>query len=286
MRHAGPAAAPHRLTIRYTFCSEDDPGVSRLRARLKAFYDTTTAYEAFAEPNWKPEFWSPVRVAVQRLLIDSGHCSVLEFGAGRTSFGEYLGPLRHQVRFDVQDVTGLNVAHLSRSADKFYRCELTDIDGSYDIIFSTFVWEHLTAPRAALTHLLRLLAPRGALFLACPRYEFPFYMSPSIRHNSGFQRAIVALWLLWRRSIARITRRGDFLIHLDPAVFHRPWFRDSDAVHWVSRWDLACSIPAGWVIRDVRIPTTGPWHWFWARFLLMFVVISREGYADALGLPS
>lgn len=265
------------------FCQEDNPRVAQLQARLKTFYDTTRDYEAFAESNWKPDFWLPIRDAVQRLVAESGQCSVLEFGAGRTSFGEFLGPLRLSVKFDVQDVTDLNVEHLSRQADEVHLCSLREIHKRYDVIFSTFVWEHLTEPRASLNHLLSLLTDRGVLFLASPRYDFPCYLSPSIRHRLAVQRARVALWLLWRRLLTRFSRGADFLLHIDPAVFHRPWFRDADAIHWVSRWDLVCSVPDGWTVRDIRISSNGAWHWFWSRFLLLFVVIYRRERAAALG---
>jgi len=36
----------------------------------------------------------------------------------------------------------------------------------------------------------------------------------------------------------RISKEPQFLINLNPAVFHAPWFRDADAVHLVSRCDI------------------------------------------------
>ncbi len=258
------------------FCSETDSKVTLLRTRLAEFYNTSQDYDAFSETNWKPEFWKPIRETIERFVAETGTCSVLEFGAGRTGFAEFLGPLRQAVRFDVQDITRLNSEHLTKNSDRVLFCSLTEIREQYDIIFSTFVWEHLTQPRASLSHILSLLSARGVLFLASPRYDFPFYVSPSIRHKSRPARMGVAAWLMWRRALARVLHRSEFLIHTDPALFYRSWFRDADAIHWVSRWDLRCSLSKDWVLRDIKIPPSGMWHWFWSRFLILFVSITRK----------
>lgn len=261
--------------ISHAFCTEENERASRLRSELARFYDTTKDYEAFREPNFKPDFWNPIREAVRRVVARLSRCAVLEFGAGRTAFGEFLGDLRGSTEFHVQDVTAQNQLHLESQADRVHIGSLLDLDGSYDIIFSTFVWEHLTNPRSTLAHLLQLLRPGGTLFIACPRYDFPFYLSPSIRHLSRTARFRIALWLLWKRMQVLVSREPAFLLHCDPAVFHLPWFRDADAIHWVSQFDLSCALPDGWKLQRVRIPSAGLHGWFWSTCLLMSVAITR-----------
>jgi hypothetical protein len=81
----------------------------------------------------------------------------LEVGAGRTGFANLLGNMRRQLEFHVQDITERNQEYLNTVADKVWLCRPTDIRGTYDIIFSTFVYEHMTRPRATRQHLLTML---------------------------------------------------------------------------------------------------------------------------------
>lgn len=269
------------LRISRAFCTEDDRRAIGLQARLARFYDTTKDYDAFQEPNYKPDFWTPIREEVRRVVARSSRCVVLEFGAGKTRFGDFLEELRASTEFHVQDVTAQNRRHLESQADEVHIGSVQDLRGRYDVIFSTFVWEHLIRPRATLAHLLRLLNPGGTLFIASPRYDFPFYLSPSIRHLPRAARFQIALWLLWKRVRVVVRRRPAFLLHCDPAMFHLPWFRDADAIHWVSLFDLACALGSEWDIERIRIPSSGLRGWFWSTYLLLFVSITRARSAGS-----
>jgi SAM-dependent methyltransferase len=261
--------------ISQAFCTEDGDPARRLREDLERFYNTTQDYDAFREPNYKPDFWTPILGVVREVVARSSRCVILELGAGRTGFGKFLGDLRGNVEFHVQDVSAQNAPELEAQADRVHIGSLLEIEGGFDVIFSTFVWEHLTCPRASLTHLLRLLKPGGTLFIACPRYDFPFYLSPSIRHLPRGARVRVALWLLWKRLQVLVSRNPAFLLHCDPAVFHRPWFPDADAVHWVSQFDLQCTLRDGWELRRIPVRAPGLRGWFWSRCLLMSVAVTR-----------
>jgi hypothetical protein len=135
------------------------------------------------------------------------------------------------------------------------------------------MFEHLTCPKTTLRHLLSILRPGGSLFLACPRYDFPFYISPSARHLPRARQLAIGAWLMLERLRVLCGGKPRFLIHLDPAVFHRPWFRDADAVHWVSLWDLKQLLRNDAVIERLRPTSRGLRQCLWARFLLMFVRI-------------
>ncbi|MEM9213299.1 MAG: methyltransferase domain-containing protein [Cyanobacteria bacterium P01_F01_bin.150] len=120
--------------------------------------------------------------------LDSA-CSIFEFGAGCTRFSWHLeSDLRSKVSYDVQDVTYVNFDYLKEEADSAHIGKIQDVDNNYDIIFSTFVWEHITDPQSTLQHLLILLKPGGSIFIVSPRYEFPFYISPSEKHLSKIKR--------------------------------------------------------------------------------------------------
>lgn len=257
---------------RTCFGSEEDPRRRELASRLQAFYSSVDNYEAFEDANWKPEFWQPVRAAIE-LCATQTRCRVLEIGAGRTSFAQYLGEIRDRVEFHVQDITGRNCEYLSGVADKVWICDPTELCGRYDIIFGTFVYEHLTRPRATLKHLLTLLEPGGCVFIASPRYDFPGYLSPSVRHLSRTRRMIIVAQLLMHRLKVVLGGAPLFLMHYDPAAFHVPWFRDADAIHWPSLWDLRREVAGRATVRRLKLCTRGVRLWFWARFLLLFVRI-------------
>ncbi|MCC6212371.1 MAG: methyltransferase domain-containing protein [Burkholderiales bacterium] len=265
--------------IFHSICDETDPRALALAERMIAFYARTEAYDAFREPSRHPQFWSHVLGRVRAVVAEQGRCRVLEFGAGMTSFADVLAELRPRMAFEVQDVTTRNRAYLDARADRAHLGDILAVSGRYDVIFSTFAWEHVTRPRAILEHLLSLLGAQGRLFLACPRYDFPFYLSPSARHLPGATRVALSLWLLWWRLRTLTTRRAAFLLHTEPAALHGPWFRDADAVHWASLWDLECALQQGWQLKRLRIRATGLLGRFWEKYLVMFVEISRRAPA-------
>jgi 2-polyprenyl-3-methyl-5-hydroxy-6-metoxy-1,4-benzoquinol methylase len=262
-----------------TFAQEGDTRVQDLRLRLEQFYAKEN-YPAFHEGNNHVIFWKPLKDTVERHLSSrsgaTGKLKVLELGAGRTTFADLLGPARREVDFHVQDITDRNLDYLKSQADEVHIQPLTSLKGSYDLIFSTFVWEHLTNPRECLDHLLTLLTPGGSLMFIAPRYDFPFYVSPSCKHLSKLQRFSVSFWIMWKRLQTIITRKPLFLIHTDPAILHTPWFRDADAIHWVSAWDLKFYLGANYNLRRIRFPMEGYYGQIWEKFCLLFVEIQSK----------
>jgi len=255
--------------------TEDSRSVAELRQRLDAFYAATTEYSDFqVESNSKPEIWTPIVGFIEQRLAEQKSCRVLEFGAGRTGFGRFLGRLRDRVKFEVQDVTPQNREYLAGEADAVHIGDVAATTGPYDVIFSTFVWEHISNPRLTLDLLLRRLAPGGALFIACPRYDMPGYIPPSARHYRVGARLRLVLWQT-ARWLGLSSNQDRFLIHTDPALFHLPWFRDSDAVHWVSLRDFA-AVPSGFGFKRLLIPAPGIRGCVWSRFLVAFIQITRK----------
>jgi SAM-dependent methyltransferase len=258
------------------FCDEADPSVLVLRQWLDDFYTQKKDYKGFVGPQDKPDLWEPITDVVRRRLADKGKCRILEFGAGLAGFGRHIESMRDRVAFEVQDVTPLNEEALRSQADNVHIGNVLEINHEFDVIFSTFVWEHITNPREVLNHLLNILAPGGSLILAAPRYDFPFYVSPSIRHYSRLKQVLIGLRLWGKRVRVLLGGRPDFLIHTDPAVLHVPWYRDADAVHMVSAFDLKRSLPTGYRLRQLRLPVAGMWRRFWEKYLLLFVEIQRK----------
>lgn len=234
--------------------TEDDPRVAGLRQRLGEFYNDAAVKYPFTRSLNKYAEWNIVKAAIERQLAERGQSQpvqLLEFGAGRTLLGAHLGPLRSSTTFTVQDITPLNEGHLREQADNVYIGPLETMPGSYNVIFSTYVWEHIAAPRRTLDLLLDRLAPGGSLLLFCPRYEMLGYVPPALRHHGRLGGLAISLRLVLSRLAARISGKAQFLVVPDPALFHGPWYRDADAVHLVSRQDLKLHLGhRGVTVRD------------------------------------
>ena len=253
--------------------SETDPVVQDLRKRLDAFYRTTEDYDAFQSRSWHPNLWSFVVDEAARLKKTT--CRVLEIGAGRTGFAEYLRQRGKNAHFTAHDVTERNESYLKEQADDVVIGPLPSISGVFDIIFSTFVLEHVTDPVAALETSWGLLEPGGKLFIFCPRYDAPFYLPPSADHYSGLARAGIAIQLAVARFRTLVTRKARFFVHTDPALFALPWKRDRDAVHWVSYFDLAIFFRSRGRLRKLRVPSGSLKDAIVKNFLQINVVLEK-----------
>lgn len=261
---------------------------SQLRQRLDKFYAGCSEYLAFQEPSNQMICWAHVIGEIQRRLqrTPGTKVKVLEVGAGRTGFALALSEagLRSSVDLHTQDVTDFNESWLRKQADQVYigdvsRCGLP---ADFDVIFSTYVLEHVTDPVAHLNVLWKSLRSgdnsRGALFLFSPRYDLPGYVCPSASHLGPMRRlGLVATSLCWRLWTL-VSRRASFLIQTDLAVFYRPFFIDSDAVHWVSAFDLrAWSKNCGASFESLRVgePKKFTKDWVIKRFCTLAVKISH-----------
>ncbi len=255
---------------------EDAPQCAQLRARMDLFYQTTRDYEAFQHPNEMPEQWGYVRAAIEERLRTQPRCRVLEIGAGRSNFAVRLGDLRQRVEYTTQDVTRSNEDHLAVMADHVHFGSALEIEGRYDVIFSTFVLEHVSDPRRTLEKLFELLSEHGRLFIFCPRYDFPFYLPHSADHFGRARRLGTSLMLLAIRLGALVARRPLFLVHTDPAVFHMGCDRDRDAVHWVSLWDLEFFFQHRARLQRLKLQAGNFKDWVVKNFLQVNLCVSKD----------
>jgi SAM-dependent methyltransferase len=261
--------------MRFGFCTEDEPAAEQLHAKLVEFYNKTQDYSAFAEPSFHPLLWDVIRTKIATIIAQKGQCALLEIGAGRTDLARYLGDLRAKTVFSVQDVTASNKHYLEEAADKVYIGSIESIEQSFDIICGSYVLEHLTRPRHAIDHLLAHLNHAGSMILLNPRYDFPFYLSPSCKHRHPLTRFFLALWLQYKRLGVVLGGQPNFLIDSDPSLFYMPWFRDADAIHWVSLFDIKRQIPAGYRLQHVPLNYRGWKGVLWEKFCLLSVEITR-----------
>ena len=217
----------------------------QLKTKLDVFYSTVSDYSAFETPSEQVHCWEHVADKIRQLAKNGEQVKVLEIGAGRSGFGQYLSDkaLRSACVWTAQDVTRQNAAWLETNADHviFGDIESAAVDDSYHIVFSTFVLEHVVEPAFHLSTLAGLVKKeQGTLFIFCPRYDFPGYLVPSSRHLSKSIRLQFMAYSFLSRIKTMLTGNPIFLIQTDLAAFHQPFFTDADAVHWASLFDLKC----------------------------------------------
>jgi len=240
---------------------------TNLRESLDAYYAKPVGYMAFEKPSSQADWWSHLGNAIRVRSADGEKVRVLEIGSGMSGFAGYLEQhgIRDLVELHAHDVTSHNVEWLSSAADQVHIGEVSEIDlpGEFDIIFSTYVLEHVSNPWMHLETLWKQLVPPrssaggGSLFLISPRYDLFGYLCPASRHEPPFSK-LKLLMIQWEaRCRAIIAGEPQFLIQTDPAVFHRPFFPDADAVHWVSLHDIrAWARAKGSTLRKLRSTPT------------------------------
>lgn len=258
--------------------AEDTPEAAALATRMQRYYETEPGYAAFEQVNSHPAQWEHVRTAIDAVLQRKPRCRVLEVGAGLSGFSTFLADRREAVHYTVQDVTRCNESYLAGVADavEFGRRAATGGE-AFDVIFSTFVFEHIADPRRSLEELFEALEPGGSLFLFCPRYDMPFYLSHSADHYGPARRTLISLFLFGARLWTTLSGRPRFFIHTDPALFHLPWSRDRDAIHWVSLADVRAFFRSRARVERLGIPSHGTKDWIVKHLLQLNVrIIKRD----------
>ena len=229
------------------FYCRDSGEVAALAGRLRDFYNSTRDYGAFQAPSNQTLLWSHLASEFRKRLQvkPDRKLRVLEVGAGRSGLAGYLqtSGLSDDVELHAQDVTAQNAAWLKEHFDSVTIGHVDEVPGEFDFVISSYVFEHVTAPRAFLDSLWSKLAPSGTIIMTCPRYDAPFYLPPSVDHLPSHRKLALACYVVWRRMVTLVTRRPAWLVLKDPAVFHLPFSIDRDAVHWVSWFDIRAHWP-------------------------------------------
>jgi 2-polyprenyl-3-methyl-5-hydroxy-6-metoxy-1,4-benzoquinol methylase len=211
--------------------------------KLLDFYDSSIKYTAFLEKSDHKVLWSEI---TKNINISKNNnykkIDILEVGAGKTGFGEYIKEFKLDtfINYYAQDITKKNLVWLKKNANFIISDDLKNkkYHNKFDIIFSTYVLEHVVQPQTHLNTLFKSLRKNGSLFLFSPRYDFPGYTCPSIRHSTLFNRINVVFKQIFYRIKSFFLKKPMFLIQSDLAIFYKDFYTDADAVHWVSSIDL------------------------------------------------
>lgn len=254
--------------------------LAALDARLRSVYlSDGVAYFDEAEKSDKRSFYEIIKPALSALIAERVHIRALEFGAGRTRFSQWLKEIgrRDAIHFTAQDVTPTNRDYLAEQCDDVIVGELTDVNLQFDFIFSTFVYEHLVYPKATIGHCLRILRPGGILFIVSPQYTMPGYIPPALRHLPRWKQIGANAFLVLSSLLAKLTRRPQFWIAKEPAVFSRPFRRDYDAVHMVSKGDLDSFTRTSCEPVAITLPKSGGWRGYvWLRFAMLIAAYRKR----------
>lgn len=100
-----------------------------------------------------------------------GRGRLLEIGAGSGGFVQ--AALGRGWRVDATEVSESGLAHLRRTAARVFAGDLCDArfdPGSFDVVVSLEVLEHLPEPRPHLAEVARVLRPGGLLLLTTPNF--------------------------------------------------------------------------------------------------------------------
>lgn len=225
------------INLNFLVSENDKVSIGALEARMLDFYGRTDDYTAFQSESRCDDLWGQVAKNIEDRLRSTDSIKILEVGAGRSGFHNVLrdkfSAQRHRIEYCVQDVTLQNREHLQRVSNRQFLGE-TPIElheGNFDIIFHSFVLEHICMPGLTLEHLVGRLCSGGSMIFSCPNYAFPFYICPSVRHRTTAVQWLSNAKILWNSFFAD----REALLNTDPAIFYVPFRRDEDAVHLVSR---------------------------------------------------
>jgi SAM-dependent methyltransferase len=216
------------------FISNKNVELLVLQDKLLNFYKTNNAYTAYVEESNHDLQWDSIIELINVKYKRNDQIKILEIGAGKSGFYHKLKFILPNYKYYTHDITEQNKEHLLNNSDKAIIGDINNIKENFDIIFSTYVFEHIANPEESLNHLVTMLNNDGSLIIFSPRYDFPFYISPSAKHYSIKKRIFISFWLYFFKIKMGLKRKSFFLIHKDPAVLYKKWATDYDAIHWVS----------------------------------------------------
>lgn len=103
--------------------------------------------------------------------VDLRGARVLDAGAGPSEFaGAFASAGAHYVPLDADE----NVSSVRQGGVVADAGRLPFSTGSFDVVFSSNLWEHVREPELVADELVRVLAPGGVLFLAYTNWLSPW----------------------------------------------------------------------------------------------------------------
>lgn len=251
--------------------------IATLEARLIEFYNTFAAYPAFSQPSEYPALWEAVIKHAKQVNRDTGSCRILEIGAGRSGFGPFLRRDHDggKIHLTSQDITAANVNYLRSTSDSVVTENIDRLEGTWDIIFHSYVYEHLCRPRAFNEMLWSHLAVGGYLLIQSPCYDTPWYFPPCFDHLRKAEKLWDALRLWGSDFVSLFDKQPRFTIFSDPAIFHLPFESDRDAVHRVRKSDIRSLFATRAKCTNFHLPSGSRKDWIVKEFLTLRMILQK-----------
>lgn len=146
-------------------------------------------------PGWRPA--TEVYAAYVRRNV-SANSRLLDLGCGRGGLVEQLGhPLSHVIGLD-PDLRSLQEHRLALSRVQGLSNALPFAAGSFDLVFSSWLLEHLRYPAQDIAEIGRVLRPGGAFVFITPNKRHPLALLNRLLGRLG----TIQRWLV-RRMYAR-----------------------------------------------------------------------------------
>lgn len=249
------------------------------RTRLNAFYSNNPDYFTLSTSSDKTKFLAPIAERAASIARTTGNVRILEVGAGISQVPSFMQRHLKGLSYQIvlQDVVEDGRQTAEASGAHFFHGPVWEITASepFDIVISLFSYEHMYEPTRILDALDMLVRPGGIIYIAAPHYVTPLYVPPAIRHREQIGQ-LAGSFFLWIQSwIVLFSGRANFYVVDDPAVFHRQWRRDADAVHMVSRADLIAHMKH-YKVRSLRTSGTTLKTRLLEKAILLFVALEKD----------
>ena len=257
------------------------------------FWNNTEQYFDAAHSDENPLQANPALQQLFKTIRAGDH--VLDVGCGEGSKAAEILQKIPKTKVTGVDISTIGIRRAKRNVPKaeFLVHDIERLpfkDSSFDVTYSTYVFEHTTNPQQVLTEMIRVTRPRGNVIIVCPNFGSPLYPSPITPILAHAVRGA-------KRDIGYLFRKPKSLEwYPQVPVLTKEWKPDWDTTILPYVYSLHCSYPKAIVsstwrgmkagddkrARIIRIPfkllgllRIYPFRW-WGSTLYFNLEVSKE----------
>jgi SAM-dependent methyltransferase len=224
--------------------------VSEDRERLRQFYETSHDYKKLLDAHGR-EYLQPYVDTVSKYARPGAR--ILDLGCGNGLSSYMLNECGHWViGSDISSFFLAEAAHLQNDRLKYQACDALDLpfaDGSFDVVCSNELIEHVPDARRALLEMIRALKSGGILVIMGPNLCSPFWAAIDLvnmtlgkngRHVWAETKRQALRWGCGNLILSvkkRLSSKADFL-YRKPDLEKSPMGGDSDSTYYANPIDL------------------------------------------------